>query len=320
VSEATTPCSSPGPHYVGRFAPSPTGPLHFGSLVACVASYLDARAHGGRWLLRIEDVDTTRCKPLYADEIIATLAAFGFKWDGDIRVQSRQTDSYEAALAQLDSRHLTFACSCSRKEVADSAVAGVDGPVYPGTCRTKKLAANDNALRLRVPATRICFTDRTQGLLCQDLAHDIGDFVLRRRDGLIAYQLAVVVDDAAQHVTHVVRGADLLDSTARQIYLQQALRLPTPTYLHIPVVINSDGQKLSKQTLAPAITATEAGTALLQALACLGQPIEIHPKNSTSVEMLAAATQHWCAESIPRQRTIASATFGDSQASADLLT
>jgi glutamyl-Q tRNA(Asp) synthetase len=310
----------PDLNYVGRFAPSPTGPLHFGSLVACVASYLDARAHGGRWLLRIEDVDTSRCKSSYADEIIATLTAFGFKWDGDIRVQSQQTDTYDAALAQLDSRHLTFGCSCSRKEVADSATAGVDGPVYPGTCRTKGLTANGNALRLRVPATRICFTDRTQGPLCQDLAHDIGDFVLRRRDGLIAYQLAVVVDDAEQNVTHVVRGADLLDSTARQIYLQQALGLPTPTYLHIPVVTNADGQKLSKQTLAPAISPAEAAKTLLQALAFLGQTTTVHQQNSSPVEILHTAVFQWHANEIPRQRAMISATFGDSQASTKLLT
>ncbi len=320
MPEPITPNLLPEPGYVGRFAPSPTGPLHFGSLVACVASYLDARAHQGRWLLRIEDVDTTRCKPLYADEIIATLAAFGFKWDGDIRVQSGQISRYEAALAPLDSRRLTFACACSRREVADSATAGIDGPVYPGTCRTKGLAADGNAIRLRVPATRICFTDRTQGQLCQDLAQDIGDFVLRRRDGLIAYQLAVVVDDAEQNVTHVVRGADLLDSTARQIYLQQALGLPTPSYLHIPVVTNADGQKLSKQTLAPAITQTEAAKTLLQALTFLGQTTTSHQQNSSPAEILHTAVFQWQPEAIPRLRAMVSATLGDSQTSAKLLT
>ena len=260
--------------YIGRFAPSPTGPLHFGSLVACLASYLDARAQRGQWLLRIEDVDSTRCKPEHADNIIATLAAFGFRWDGDVRVQSRQTARYDAALSQLAESGSVFACACSRKEIADSAVAGIDGPVYPGTCRHGHIPEAGNAVRLRVTADRLCFTDRVQGEICQQLAHEVGDFVLKRRDGLFAYQLAVVVDDADQGVTHVVRGADLLDSTARQIYLQHALALPTPAYLHIPVVTNTDGQKLSKQTLAAAIAPAEASRQLCRALTFLGQPSE----------------------------------------------
>ena len=185
-----------------------------------------------------------------------------------------------------------------------AAIAGVDGPVYPGTCRTKELPATDNAIRLRVPVSRICFTDRVQGALCQDLAKDVGDFVLRRRDGLIAYQLAVIVDDAEQSVTHVVRGADLLDSTARQIYLQQALGLPTPSYLHIPVVTNPDGQKLSKQTLAPAITPKDAGTALLRALAFLGQPTAIHAETASPADILIGAVTSWQPEAIPGLRSM----------------
>lgn len=312
---------APDAAYVGRFAPSPTGPLHFGSLVACLASYLDARAHRGTWLLRIEDVDTTRCKPVYADDIVATLAAFGFRWDGEIRVQSRQTAMYEAALQKLIETDSVFACRCSRKEVADFAVAGVDGPVYPGTCRDQRVSFTGNAVRLRVPATRVCFLDRVQGELCQQLAQEVGDFVLKRRDGLIAYQLAVVVDDADQDVTHVVRGADLLDSTARQIFLQRALSLPTPAYLHIPVVTNPEGQKLSKQTLAAEISSAEAGNHLCRALAFLGQPVSPHLMTASPAEILADAIANWQPAALPRQRSgVEPATFGDSQATGKLIT
>lgn len=214
--------------YVGRFAPSPTGPLHFGSLVAAAASYLDARAQGGTWQVRIEDVDTTRCNPQFAHEILATLSAFGFVWDGEVLVQSQRSLRYQAALNQLAARNLTYACACSRKEIADSALSGIDGPVYPGTCRDKSLPRGRHAVRVRTTQAEIRFADRVQGECCQVLERDIGDFVLMRRDGLFAYQLAVVIDDADQGVTHVVRGADLLDSTARQIYLQRLLGLRTP--------------------------------------------------------------------------------------------
>ncbi|MBL8525425.1 MAG: tRNA glutamyl-Q(34) synthetase GluQRS [Betaproteobacteria bacterium] len=320
MTEANT-GSSPAETYIGRFAPSPTGPLHFGSLVTCLASYLDARAHRGTWLLRIEDVDITRCKPEYADDIVATLTAFGFMWDGEIRVQSRQTMQYEAVLRHLIESHAVFACRCSRKEIADSAVDGVDGPVYPGTCRNQSIPFAGNAIRLRVPATRNCFDDRVQGKVCQELASEAGDFVLKRRDGLIAYQLAVVVDDAEQEVTHIVRGADLLDSTARQIYLQQVLDLPTPTYLHIPVVTNSDGQKLSKQTLAAAIAPADASRALCRALAFLGQAPHPATTNAPPAEILSNAITHWQPDAVPKQRSAPEpATFGDSQCTSKLIT
>ncbi len=288
--------------YIGRFAPSPTGPLHFGSLVAAVASYLDARAHGGLWLVRMEDVDSTRCKPEFSPEILDTLSAFGFAWDGEIMFQSDRSTRYRTALEQLAAKHLTYACECSRKEIADSALTGIEGPVYPGTCRNKALTGAGNATRVRVVSAEFCFDDRVQGRQCQQLETDIGDFVLRRRDGLFAYQLAVVVDDADQEVSHVVRGADLLDSTARQIHLQKLLGFPTPSYLHIPVVTNSAGQKLSKQTLAPAVSTNEACSLLRDALLQLGQPVPDVGGNSPT-ELLAGATKCWDAAKIPKRRT-----------------
>ena len=287
--------------YVGRFAPSPTGPLHFGSLVAAVASYLDARANRGKWLVRIEDVDTTRCKPHFADEMLATLKAFGLNWDGDVIVQSQRTARYQTALNTLNGRKLTYACACSRKEISDSALTGIEGPVYPGTCREKNLPAMNNAIRVRTAPGKIQFTDRVQGECTQCLDRDIGDFVLKRRDGLFAYHLAVVIDDADQGVTHIVRGADLLDSTARQIHLQQLLTLPTPSYLHFPVVTNEAGQKLSKQTLAPAISSQEASASLRDALVHLGQPLP-DPMPVTPAGWIEAATKHWNPHAIPKRR------------------
>ena len=288
--------------YIGRFAPSPTGPLHFGSLVAAVASYLDARAQGGSWLVRIEDVDTTRCKAEFAADILKTIATFGFSWDGEVVFQSRRSARYQSALERLTSRGLTYACACSRKEIADSSMAGIDGPVYPGTCARKGLAVAGNAIRIRTAATAISFVDRVQQCHCQQLDRDIGDFVLKRRDSLFAYQLAVVVDDAEQQVSHVVRGADLLDSTARQIYLQKLLGYPTPSYLHIPVATNSAGQKLSKQNLAQAITDNEACGLLGDALVCLGQQTPVVTP-LTPKGLLAAAVSAWDTARIPKQRT-----------------
>jgi glutamyl-Q tRNA(Asp) synthetase len=288
--------------YVGRFAPSPTGPLHFGSLVAALASYLDACAHGGKWLVRIEDVDETRCEASYADEILTTLKEFGLDWDGEVVVQSRRKPRYRDALATLEDEGYTYACQCSRREIADSALAGIDGPVYPGTCRHKKLPDHGAAIRFVSPAGVIEFEDRLQGNQTQCLANDVGDFVIRRRDGLTAYQLAVVVDDFDSGVTDVVRGADLLDSTARQIALQRALRFATPRYLHIPVVANAQGEKLSKQTLATAISATDRIAYLQAALRFLNQTAPLN--YSDPKHLLAQAVAHWRPERIPRQRSI----------------
>ncbi len=277
--------------YIGRFAPSPTGPLHFGSLVAAMASWLDARASGGRWLVRIEDVDATRTIPGAADAILRTLEAMGLHWDGEVAWQSRRTALYESALDWLRARTLTYRCKCSRKEVADSGVPGLEGAIYPGTCRRLDVPAGVPASeRMRARDDPIAFEDRVQGAIAQSVAREIGDYILKRRDGLHAYQLAVVVDDAAQGVTDVVRGADLLWSTPRQIALQRALGHAMPRYLHVPVVANERGEKLSKQTLAPAVDGSNAVALMAEALAFLGQPAA---PAALPAEVLAQAVAHW---------------------------
>jgi glutamyl-Q tRNA(Asp) synthetase len=279
---------------VGRFAPSPTGPLHFGSLVAAVASWLDARAAGGRWLVRMEDLDRPRVQPGAADAILRTLEALGLGWDGEVLHQSRRDASYRAALERLQ-RH-TYWCGCSRREIADSSLGlAVDGArIYPGTCRAGLAPGKPaRALRVRVTDEEIGFVDRVQGEQVQVLSRDVGDFVLHRADGQFAYQLAVVVDDAAQGVTDVVRGADLLDSTARQIHLQHLLGLPTPRYLHVPVAVNAAGEKLAKQTGARAIDAGRRADEIAAALAFLGQP---------ETDDLGEAVRNWNPALIPARR------------------
>ena len=240
--------------YRGRFAPSPTGPLHFGSLVAALASYCDARSVGGEWLLRIEDVDEPRSRPDAEAQILTALERYGFEWDGAIVRQSERTSLYEEALARLRKAGRVYACACTRHEL-EIAPLGIAGErVYPGTCRGGLLPAHrgrrQHAWRVRVDDEVRACKDRLQAAQRQELASDVGDFVVKRADGLFAYQLAVVVDDAAQGITDVVRGADLLSSTPRQVLLQDLLGLPTPTYLHVPVAINAAGEKLSKQTRA----------------------------------------------------------------------
>jgi glutamyl-Q tRNA(Asp) synthetase len=247
--------------YRGRFAPSPTGPLHLGSLVAALGSWLDARAHDGTWLLRIEDIDPPREVPGAAAGIIATLAACGLHSDEPVLWQHDRSTAYDAALTRLIAAGRAYGCACSRKEADDAAeAAGLPPGVYAGTCRAGTGGRAPRSVRVRVPDPpddAVSFHDRAAGAVTQKLAHDVGDFVLRRADGLWAYQLAVVVDDAAQGITDVVRGADLLDNTPRQIWLQQALALPTPRYLHLPVVVNAQGEKLSKQTGAAAVDVTD---------------------------------------------------------------
>jgi glutamyl-Q tRNA(Asp) synthetase len=264
--------ASPLPaRYVGRFAPSPTGPLHFGSLVAAIGSFVDARAHGGRWLLRIEDVDSPRTVAGAAEAIIATLARFGLEWDGTPVWQSRRHAAYEAALERLKRGGGVFPCACTRREIADSALARDGSRIYPGTCRDG-LPAGRRARAWRARAGgEIIFDDAVQGRQREDLAVETGDFIVLRADGQFAYQLAVVVDDCEAGVTHVVRGADLLDSTARQIHLQRQLGYPTPAYAHLPVAVNTAGEKLSKQTLATAIDGFAPAATWLAALAFLGQ-------------------------------------------------
>ena len=254
--------------YVGRFAPSPTGPLHFGSLVAALASWLDARAAGGRWLVRIEDLDAPRTQPGAADDILRTLAQMGLAWDGDVVYQSRRSNLYAQALQRLEGH--TYWCGCTRREIADSALGlAADGAqIYPGICRGGSRKTR-RALRVRTTTEVLSFSDRVQGRQQQALESEVGDFILHRADGQYAYQLAVVVDDAEQGVTDVVRGADLLDSTARQIWLQRLLGYAQPRYLHVPAAVNAAGEKLSKQTGATPVAGRK--DALRAALAFLGQ-------------------------------------------------
>jgi glutamyl-Q tRNA(Asp) synthetase len=292
--------------YVGRFAPSPTGPLHAGSLVAAVASFLDARAAGGRWLVRMEDLDRPRCEPGAADTILRQLEAYGLAWDGDVLVQSQRDDAYAAALDALKAQGAVYPCACTRSQLADAPRNHEGEILYPGTCRNGlPPGAVARAWRVRVEAVNTHFGDRIHGALQQDLAHEVGDFIVKRADGLFAYQLAVVVDDAFQGITHVVRGADLLWNTPRQIYLQTLLGLPTPVYAHVPLITNSAGQKLSKQTLAPALPERGHGAVLTQALATLGHPPPDELAGAEPAELLAWASAHWQVENVPTQPTVA---------------
>jgi glutamyl-Q tRNA(Asp) synthetase len=296
------------PPYIGRFAPSPSGPLHAGSLVAAVASYLDAKAHGGRWLVRIEDVDEARTVPGSAEGILQTLVALGMQWDGEVLWQSHRTAVYEAAFKKLG--RLAYPCACTRKEIADSRpdLATDGAAVYPGTCR-KVLAPGRTARAFRVrvpdpgaPEERIAFTDRWAGPQAQHLASEAGDFILKRADGYWAYQLAVVVDDAAQGVTDVVRGQDLLDSSARQIYLQRLLGLPTPRTLHVPVVTDGQGRKLSKQNGAQAVEASQALSALRNAALFLDLGLSDTDQECDSVEQFwQRAIAAWAARFGPQR-------------------
>lgn len=295
--------------YRGRFAPSPTGPLHFGSLVAALASALEARAQIGEWHLRIEDVDAPRCLGIHADDILWTLERLGFCWDGPVVWQHERTQAYELALQRLREREMVFPCACSRRELADAEIHGiaVDGAaLYPGTCRhglpTGKSA---RAWRLGVGSTVIAFTDAVQGKIQSALAADVGDFVLRRADNLFAYQLAVVVDDAGAGITHVVRGADLLHSTARQIFLQQCLGLPTPSYAHVPIAVSSAGEKLSKQTGATPIGVERAGEELVTALNFLGQSAPPELARTSLVEIWQWASAHWSLAKVPQLMKLA---------------
>lgn len=260
---------------IGRFAPSPTGPLHFGSLVAAVGSYCLARQAGGRWLLRMEDLDRPRVVPGAADEILTGLERCGFEWDGEILWQGRRDDRYQQILAELRSRRLVFDCGCTRKEVLASAPhPGEEGPVYPGTCRTGlPVGRKPRAQRLRVPDEVVGFCDGLFGQSEQHLLTAVGDFVLRRGDGLFAYQLAVVVDDHDCGVNQVVRGGDLLGSTPRQVYLHQCLGWEVPYYLHLPLALGARGEKLSKRTGAMPLARDEASAWLVAAFEFLGQVI-----------------------------------------------
>lgn len=288
----------------GRFAPSPTGPLHVGSLVAAVGSYCLARRAGGEWLVRMEDLDTARVVPGAAEDILHTLERLGLEWDGEVVWQSSRTDRYEAAIQRLREKELVFDCACSRREVLASAPhSGEEGPVYPGTCRLGiPRGRRARALRLRVPEEMFCFSDSVFGRFEQHLAGAVGDFVLRRADGLFAYQLAVVVDDADAGVNQVARGADLLASTPRQIFLHSALGSPVPGYIHLPLVLAADGEKLSKRYGAvSAGPASEAGRLIRRVLGFLGQEPPLSIRGAPAREVLSWGVAHFDISRVPRE-------------------
>ena len=276
-------------NYVGRFAPSPTGPLHFGSLITAVASYCDARAHQGQWLIRIEDTDMPRIYPGSEEHILRSIDAFQFQPDAEIIFQKDRLDIYESVIEQLHQQGWVYACQCTRKMLGSN-------HIYAGTCRDLNLPFQQQAIRLKVSDQQICFTDRLQGTHCSNLQQDLGDFVLKRRDGIINYQLAVVVDDYLQGVTHVVRGADLLDNTERQIWLGSLLGYPQLEYMHLPLAMNAQGQKLSKQNLAQALDLKRAPELLQQAIRALHQPeVDL----DTPQNMLKQAIVQWNTDFIP---------------------
>lgn len=289
--------------YTGRFAPTPSGPLHFGSLIAALASFLDARAHGGRWLVRIEDLDPPRCRPGAADTILRQLEAHGLEWDGEVVHQSSRTEAYREALEALRRLGLAYPCTCSRTEIrAQSSRMGREGPIYPGTCRMRpRIPGRQHAVRLDTRGAVIDFTDRLYGPIRQDIENELGDFVIWRVEDIASYHLAVVVDDTWQGVTFVVRGADLLDSTPRQILLQRLLGLAEPRYLHLPLALAANGQKLSKQNLAPALALETSARELVRALHFLGQSPEPELAGARPEEIVAWAIPRWRPEAIPTQ-------------------
>ena len=292
--------------YIGRFAPSPTGPLHFGSLIAAVASYCDARKNNGKWLLRMEDLDKPRTVKGAADTILHQLETFGFEWDGPVLYQSQRDSLYNEALEILKAKQLIYPCTCTRKEINDSSTSfGIEGVIYPGTCLLQTIKPNAPiAWRIKTNASKISFKDAIQGDISQTLSTDIGDFILKRADDLFAYQLAVVVDDAAQGITNIVRGADLLDSTPRQVYLQRMLGYQTPDYAHIPVAANAAGEKLSKQTLAKPIMDQCAIELMINALYFLGQRPDNSLKNAALKDIWHWAISHWDIQRVPKARAI----------------
>ncbi|WP_296279672.1 tRNA glutamyl-Q(34) synthetase GluQRS [uncultured Acinetobacter sp.] len=276
--------------YKGRFAPSPTGPLHFGSLITAVASYCDAKANQGTWIVRIEDTDIPRIYPDSEQHILKCLDAFEFESDVEIIYQKNRLDIYDAVIEQLKQKKLVYACECTRKMLGSN-------HIYVGTCREKILNFQNQAIRVKVSDQNICFQDRLQGQHCSNLKMDLGDFVLKRRDGIINYQLAVVIDDYLQGITDVVRGADLLDNTERQIWLGQLLGYPQLKYMHLPLAMNDQGQKLSKQNLAHALDTQNAPQLLSQAISALGQQsVDIDQPH----KMLAQAVAQWDIQRIPK--------------------
>ena len=291
-------------HYIGRFAPTPSGYLHFGSLLAAVASYLDARQQHGRWLVRMEDLDTPRNIPGAAEHILRTLQVYGLQWDGEVIKQSDRLALYQQCIDHWLATGQAYYCDCSRREIMAH-----DG-IYPGTCRQRQLPASpDHAVRLKVGTQAVSFMDRLQGAVSQDLNSTSGDFIIRRRDGIIAYQLAVVLDDIAQGVTDVVRGADLLDSTPRQLWLYQLLEQPPPRYLHVPLIMRHDGEKLSKRLGSAPLEADQAAATLYRALCILTRDPPAALRTSTVAQQLQWAVAHWQPLRLPATRQILDPTL-----------
>lgn len=300
MSKSATPFKANTTSYTGRFAPSPTGPLHFGSLLAALASYLDARIHQGQWLVRMEDLDPPREVAGAADDILRTLERYGLLWDGPVLYQSQRTEVYEAAISQLRQQQLAYACDCSRLQIQQRGAQH-----YDDFCRSRQQqVGSSHAIRVITDDRSIEFTDRLQGSFRSQLHRQSGDFVIKRKDGFYAYQLAVVIDDADQGVSHIVRGSDLLDSTPRQLYLQQLLKLPQPVYGHIPVIINAAGQKLSKQTFAAALDPQTPGLYLCRALALLGMQTPADFIQESPATILQWAQQHWSLSKVPHTLTV----------------
>lgn len=288
----------------GRFAPSPTGPLHFGSLLTALASHCEVKSQGGSWLVRMEDVDEPRCDAASASGILATLEAHGLAWDGPVVVQSERKALYAAALERLQHAGAVYPCTCSRKDLEGLIRRnGMGEWIYPGTCRTgeAKPHASQRAWRFRTGSAdgEVSFEDGHYGVLSEDVAREVGDFVVKRADGYFAYQLAVVVDDFEQGMTHVVRGSDLLHATPRQIMLQRALGFPTPRYLHIPVATNGAGEKLSKQTKAPPLDPRHASETLVRALVALGQEVPAGAARLAPRALVEEAIRRWDASRLP---------------------
>jgi len=282
-------------NYTGRFAPSPTGPVHLGTLIAAVGSYLQAKKHNGKWLIRIEDIDTTR-KVVGADkDILNTLEVFGFQWDTEILYQSKQTHHYEQALTQLIDQSTVFPCLCTRKQLAKTNLS-----IYPGTCRERLLPEpEEHALRVTSKDTVISFTDIVMGAQSRNIQTKCGDFIIKRRDGLFAYQLAVVVDDALQGITEIVRGSDLLDSTPRQIYLQQLLGFTTPKYCHLPLAVDAEGKKISKSEGAEKVDRNNKEKSLYRVLMFLGQMPPVDLSDSSVDDIWKWAIFNWDVNRVP---------------------
>ena len=288
------------PPYRGRFAPTPSGPLHLGSLLTALASYAQARSRGGRWLLRIDDLDLERSRPQHIETILRQLEAHGLQWDEQPRLQSQHTAEYEAAFTRLHRADLLYPCACTRAQLAQDSLPGIDGPVYAGTCRGHNVTAAHPAWRLRLNQGSLSLRDAWQGELRRDPPTEIGDFVLRRADGHIGYQLACVVDEAAQGISEVVRGADLIGSSFRQRILQGLLGLPAPQYRHLPVLLGADSRKLSKQNHARPIDAAHAADNLRYCLQLLGQAPPTQLIGAAASEVLRWGLANWRPETVPR--------------------